>query len=132
MISLAHLEAIQFEVSWNHFSVRTGWAGHGTCGTGLAINDTWTLEYLAFIKVMITNVIYHWGEEWQLICWLWELSFTSHSITIRIWAAYSWNWKPSSVEFNFLVMASKQYGPFQWKLSTKMKSRKGVEKWLRY
>ena len=132
MISLAPLQAIQFQVSWNHFSVRTGGTRHGTGGTGLAINDTEALEYLAFIKVVITNVMYNWGKEWQLLCWFWELSFTSHSIRIRIWTVRSWNWKPSSVQFNFLAMASKQYRPFQLKLSTKMKSRKGVEKWLWY
>ena len=84
----------------------------------LAINDTWTLEYIAFIKVVITNVIYHWGEEWQLLCWFWELSFTSHSIRIRIWTVCSWNWKPSSVQFNFLVMASKQPSGNMVELST--------------
>ena len=84
----------------------------------LAINDTWTLEYIAFIKVVITNVIYHWGEEWQLLCWFWELSFTSHSIRIRIWTVCTWNWKPSSVQFNFLVMASKQPSGNMVELST--------------
>ena len=86
----------------------------------LAINDTWTLEYIAFIKVVITNVIYHWGEEWQLLCWFWELSFKSDSIRIRIWTVSSWNWKPSSVQFKFLVMASKQPSGNMVELSTSL------------
>ena len=84
----------------------------------LAINDTWTLEYITFIKAVITNVIYHWGEEWQLLSWFWELSFTSHSIRIQTWTACSWNWKPSNVQFNFLVMALKQPNGNMVELST--------------
>ena len=75
-------------------------------------------KIIKFIKVEITNVIYHWGEDWQLLCWIQELSFISHSIRIRIRTVCSWHWKPSSVQFNFLVMALKQLSGNMVELST--------------
>ena len=84
----------------------------------LAITNTWTLEYIVFIKVVIINMIYHWGAEWQLLSWFWKLSLKSHSIRIQIWTVCSWNWKPSSVQFNFLVMSLKQPSGNMVELST--------------
>ena len=92
----------------------------------LAINDTWTLEYIVFIKVVITNVIDHWGEEWQFFCLFWELRFKSHSIRIRFWTLRSSNWKASSVQFNFLFMASKQPNGNMVELSTLTWGKKEV------
>ena len=76
------------------------------------------MEYIAFIKVLITNVIYHWEEEQQFLCSFQAWSFTSYSIRIWIWTVCSWHWKPTSAQFNFLVMTLKQPSGYMVELST--------------
>ena len=67
---------------------------------------------------MITNVIYHWEEEQQFLCSFQAWSFTSYSIRIWLWTVCSWHWKPTSAQFNFLVMTLKQPSGYMVELST--------------
>ena len=85
------------------------------CFIELFLSNIYTC-YKQYLELGVQRDISLRGRATSLL--IWGIKFHISSIRIRIWTICSWHWKPSSVQFNFLVMASKQASGNMVELST--------------
>ena len=88
--------------------------GLSGCFIELLVSNIHTC-YKQYLELGVQSDISLRGRATLLI---WGIKIHISSIRIRIWTICSWHWNPSSAQFTFLVMASKQASGNMVELST--------------